>query len=128
MSCWRRIPLHHPGIEFEVSTRLFWVPKIKKWNAQIEASTLPEEYGGCMARALSGLELPDYYGPGPYEVTVLGNRDTINWYSTEPAVPTESPKRFPWLALGAVSAALLASSVFIGRKLRRRASRLDPMK
>jgi hypothetical protein len=123
-ACWRRIPLDHPGIRFEVSTRLFFVPRTKKWIAQIESSTLSEEVGGCMARALSGLELPDYYGPGPYEVTVLGNRDSKNWYWTGDDLPASSPHRFPWLGLGAASVALATSVLLVWRRLRRRGLRL----
>jgi hypothetical protein len=126
VACWRMVPLRHPGIDFEVSMRLFSVPRTKTWNAQIETSNLTEEYRGCMARALSGLELPDYYGPGPYEVTVLGNRDTKNWYSTDSDPPASTSNRFPWLGLSVVSAVGVASGIVVWRRLRRRGSLAPP--
>ena len=130
VDCWQKIPLRHPGIRFEVSMRLFFVPVRKQWSAQIETSNLPEESGECMVRALSGLELPDYYGPGPYELTLHGYRGTDEGYysdsDSDSAGPAHSPDRFPWVGLSVASAAIVASGLLIRRRFRKRTSPMKP--
>jgi hypothetical protein len=112
------IPLRHPGFDIQVSMRLSLVPETKKWIARIEKSTLPAEYGECMARALSDVELPDY-GPGPYEVTIDGLRETRR--SLDDYDNRGSPKkRAPWLGLGVGLAAIVAVGLLVRRRLRRR--------
>ena len=117
VDCWRMIPLRHPGFDIEVSMRLSIVPETKKWIARIEKSTLPAEYGECMARAVSGVELPDY-GPGPYEVTIDGFRETrrsLDDYRKDGA----SKNRALWMGLGAGLATFAAAGFLVRRRLRR---------
>jgi hypothetical protein len=117
LDCWRMIPLRHPGFDIQVSMRLSLVPETKKWIARIEKSTLPAEYGECMARALSGVELPDY-GPGPYQLTINGVRETrrsLDDYDNRGS----SKSRAPWIGLGVGLAAIVAVGLLVRRRLRK---------
>jgi hypothetical protein len=118
VDCWRMIPLRHPGFDIEVSMRLSIVPETKKWIARIEKSTLPAEYGECMARAVSGVELPDY-GPGPYEVTISGYRETRTWSLDDYKNLGPSKDRRLWLGLGVGLAAIVAVGLLVRRRLRK---------
>jgi hypothetical protein len=115
VDCWRMIPLRHPGFRIEVSMRLSVVPETNKWIARIEKSTLPAEYGECMARALSGVELPNY-APGPYEVTISGLRETRTEDSDDPGF---SNHRSLWLGLGVGLAAIAAAGLLVRHRLRK---------
>jgi hypothetical protein len=118
VDCWRMIPLRHPGFDIEVSMRLSIVPETKKWIARIEKSTLPAEYGECMARAVSGVELPDY-GPGPYEVTISDYRETRTWSLDDYKNLGPSKDRRLWLGLGVGLAAIVAVGLLVRRRLRK---------
>jgi hypothetical protein len=117
MDCWRMIPLLHPGFHIDVSMRLSLVPETSRWIARVEKSSLPAEYGECMARALSGVELPDY-GPGPYEVTISGVRETrrsLDDYDNRGS----SKNRALWIGLGVGVAAIVAVGLLVRRRLRK---------
>ena len=117
MDCWRMIPLLHPGFHIDVSMRLSLVPETSRWIARVEKSSLPAEYGECMARALSGVELPDY-GPGPYEVTISGVRETrrsLDDYNSDGS----SKRRALWIGLGVGLAAIVAVGLLVRRRLRK---------
>jgi len=117
MDCWRMIPLRHPGFRIDVSMQLSLVPETNKWIARIEKSSLPAEYGECMARAVSGVELPDY-GPGPYEVTISGYRETRTWSLDDSDDAGSSKNRWLWLGLGVGLAAIVAAGILVRRTLR----------
>ena len=118
MDCWRMIPLRHPGFHIDVSMRLSLVSETNKWIARVEKSSLPAEYGECMASALTGVELPDY-GTGPYEVTISGYRETRTWSFDDVDDRSSSKKRWLWLGLGVGLAAIVAACLLVRRRLRR---------
>ena len=121
MDCWRSIPLRHPGFAIDVLMQLSLVPKTGKWLARVEGNTLPAEFGECVAGALSGVELPGY-GPGPYEVTIAGSRETRTSSSTDPENPGLFQSRLLWLGLGLVLTAGVAAVFVLRRRHRQRAS------
>jgi hypothetical protein len=74
--------------------------------------------GECMAGALSGVELPGY-GPGPYEVTIIGSRER----RTSSPADAEDPGLFEnpllWLGLGLALTACLTLVLVVQRRRRK---------
>lgn len=117
VDCWRRIPLRHPGFHIDVSLWLSLVPETGKWTARVAKSTLPPQYSECMARAVSGVELPDY-APGPYEVTISGVRETLTRSLSDDDPLGSSRDHLLWIAVGVGLATLVTAVLLVRRRLR----------
>jgi hypothetical protein len=70
-----------------------------------------------MARTLSGVELPDY-GPGPYEVTIDGFRETRRIFDDYDN-RRSFKNRALWIGLGVGLAAIVAVGLRVRRRLRK---------